>query len=688
MAIDETPKTSASQGKRRALFGLNVVVAVVAALILVVLLNVLVDWQYRRLPGGLKPLLRYDLTATRAYTLAPQTRKLLADLEEPLRLVAVLRVDDKNSQDVADLLDEYSRYTSRLDVDVIHPDRELARLEAFFGQLESRFAEETAPLAAAIDRGMSDLEELTDGFAELQTTFAELANDEQTAEGELRQGLQVFSNQLGDLVARCRGDAQSLRQELARPLPALSNARNVLLQYFQQIETGVLVPYSRDFARRAEDRRASLKVRNGLLQITKRVNAMRDQIRTTTDALTLPTASTRYDQVSAAVQTGEMVVVLGDRGERVVPIAEMFVSGGPDATGQPTARFVGEDRLTGAMVTMRVAEPPLVVFVRDTPVSMLGHRGALSYVGSRLALADFELTEWNVGGDDQAASEAPRPRAGQKAVYIVPGLGLERTAESDRENVAMFLMQRLAAGDGVLLCFDYDAEALYRPVDPLIELSRTWGVAPRMHEMVLHESLGPDGRTRGEAGWTVRDWPDDSPLGGALDGRQVKLAGVCPIELNAGENSSGAATPLIQLLGDRAWLATEVTTLEGITESRYTEESGVAQPVVAAAAERTLGDDDGDDAESGRLIVFTERHWLSNNLAGQVLGNSELFMNCAYWLAGLDEAVAATPRTQDIRRIDALADGRALTYRVVLLAAVPGLMLLAGAGVWLVRRRG
>lgn len=692
---------AATQGKRRALYGLNVAVAVAAALALVVVVNVLVDWQYRRLPGSLQSLARYDLTATRAYTLAPQTQKLLGDLDEPLRLVAVLRTEDRNSAAAADLLEEYKRSTDKLNVDFIHPERELPRLEAFYREIEARYAEDTAPLQIAVTDSVAALRELTADFETLRDGFAELANDEQTPEGGMREGLRVLANQLDEQLGGYSQSIDALEAQLATPLPPWGNARTALLRFLQQIDTTTLSKFQNEFARQAEARGAPMKVRSLLLKIDDRVKLMRIRLRETSDRLFLPPDAPRYDRVAALIQVGEVVVVLTDDAERVVPVAEMFVPGPPDAAGQPTSRFIGEDRLTGTMVTMRRPEPPLIVLVRDTPHSAVGPNGNLRFIASRLATSDFEITEWAVGGgaggiaaggspggDTSDFAAVPVPRDGQTAVWIVPALSLTNTSQDDRGRVAQTLQRRLAAGDGVLLCFDYDAEALFREKNPLVELAQNWGIAPRMNEMILHETVGRDGRVEGDPGWSVRDWPELSPLGNALDGREVKLAAVTPIDLVPKLNTT--TLPLVRLPETDAWVLPGVKSFEDITNSRFSEDTAIRGAVVAAAAYRQA--EDGSAAasalEPGRLIVFTERHWLGDGLAGQVLGNSELLINCAYWLADLDEAIAATPRTQDIRRIEALPDGRSLAYRLLLLAGLPGAMLLAGGGVWLVRRRG
>lgn len=703
MAIEPHPP---SQGKRRAVYGLNVAVAVIAALALVVLINGLVDWQVRRLPAGAKSLLRYDLTATRAHTLAPQTQQLLGDLGADLRLVAVLRVDDKNGQDVADLLEEYTRASVRLSREVIHPDRDLGRLENFYRELEDRLADETAPLRSAVGEGLSAVSGLTDDVAAMKQRVAELTTDDGLADGPLRDELQLLVNKLGQIETAYREAGDTLAEAVAKPLPPWSNARNDLLNALRKADAEVLGPFAREFSKRARDREAPLGVRDALLRMDGTINAMRQRVDEAVKTLTAPPTPTRYDRLLGSLRSGEVVVILGDEAERVVPVEQMFSPGPADDAGQATSQFIGEDRLTGTLVTMQMELPPLIVFVHDGPVSPVLPRGGLSHVGGRLMTANFEVAEWRIGGGEPGgggagggaggesaegqalAAPPPTPAAGQRAVWVVPSLSLVRTTQADRELVAGVLSKRLVAGDGVLLSFSYDAEALYRAADPLIELAGAWGIVPRMHELVLRENLGADGRPRGEAGWLVEDWPSDSPMGGALAGRQVQLVAPTPIALEPRPNVQ--TMPLIELNDPRAWVATGLTTPAEIAAEVFKSQDALNGAVVAAAAE-WVPETPLQQAKSdgtGRLIVFTERHWLSDQQAGRRLGNSELFMNCTYWLAGLNRAIAATPRSRDIRRVEALTAGQQLRYRLILLAGLPGLALVLGVAVWLVRRRG
>ncbi len=409
----ERPRATA--GKRRTLYGLNVAVAVGVAIAVVILANVLIDWQFRRLPAGVKPWLRYDLTATRAFTLSPQTQQLLGRLDEPLRVVGVVRDETEVGRDVVDLLQQYGRSTSRLDVQVLHPERDLSRIEAFYRELEDRHSDQTQPLREVIVRGINTLDRLAGVFAQASETVAVLAAEEAEEAGELQQTLRVLANQLEGLSRGYAEGTAALRGQMDKPMPPLNNARNALVNDLRRADAEVLSPFVRQLGPRTRDRDATLRVRDTLLRLQEQMEALRGELREEAETLLLPPSADAYERLRSAMAGGggggEVVVVLSEKASRVVSIAEMFVAG-----ATPAERlFIGEDRLTGAMLTMGIDVPPRLVVVRDTPQSLVATQGGLAHVASRMALADFEVAEWSVGSGGRrgptagAAARWPRP---------------------------------------------------------------------------------------------------------------------------------------------------------------------------------------------------------------------------------------------------------------------------------------
>jgi hypothetical protein len=68
-------------------------------------------------------------------------------------------------------------------------------------------------------------------------------------------------------------------------------------------------------------------------------------------------------------------------------------------------------------------------------------------------------------------------------------------------------------------------------------------------------------------------------------------------------------------------------------------------------------------------------------------GSAELFANSVYWLAHMEPMIAISPSSMQVARIAPMSDGANRTWSVgVLLVLLPGLVVLAGVGMYFARR--
>ncbi|MFG0248189.1 MAG: hypothetical protein ACF8OB_04825, partial [Phycisphaeraceae bacterium JB051] len=101
-----------------------------------------------------------------------------------------------------------------------------------------------------------------------------------------------------------------------------------------------------------------------------------------------------------------------------------------------------------------------------------------------------------------------------------------------------------------------------------------------------------------------------------------------------------------------------------------------------------------------RIAVFADPVWSTDQIVNYGLlgpntapmvgamfpGNAELFVNSIFWLSNMDEMIAASARSQDIRRIGNITPAQMTGMRWLVLAGVPLAIFIIGIVVGLKRR--
>ncbi len=106
---------------RTARQGGNATLVTIAVIGILVLLNFLADRHFRRL----------DLTAEKQFTLSKQTVQILAGLKDPLTVTAFMTPNYASTQQVEDLLKEYSQHTNKLHVQIVDPEQKPAEARQY-----------------------------------------------------------------------------------------------------------------------------------------------------------------------------------------------------------------------------------------------------------------------------------------------------------------------------------------------------------------------------------------------------------------------------------------------------------------------------------------------------------------------------------------------------------------------------
>lgn len=686
-----------TQFSRRLKYGLNVGVAALLALALVVLLN----W----IAAQPKNILTIDRTATGQYSLAPQTLKVLGGLSEDYTIVTLFESGGEGTTSASDLVDEYGRRSKHVKVDHLDPVTDIGRIEEFYDTLRSRYARRLEPMQKAVEAGRTVPAALEEQAKGQITLLEELSTDPGVPQGSLAKTITEVKQGIGrlDQVAAEMGKALDQLTSKRGKLPNYTAVRDQLRASIEMLDTGMYAPAITAFERASKTQGLPAQTRERLLTLVELLKRSRQTITDAMPKLDAATPIEDYDRLSSQLAgQPNAVVIIGPREVRVVYLTEMFRRPTAEEVkneGKRELSFLGEERLTGALISMSLKTPPLVVFIAG-PRPAIGPGGEFENVAERLRKLNLEVREWSPTGrpgpmgQTSPPSPAPKPKPGQKAVWIVQPVeppSMMNPMGGGAERIAPMLQERLTAGDSMLIMFRYSQGARMGEMNPLAQLVAPWGIKPQQDRVVLKEITLPDRSRRPMPYHIIDQWPDALPVTKALTGMSGFFANPVPLELTPDKDKVKGYEqfPLVELDGNDLWAETD-------PRQDATRPKDAGNHFVIGEAVQS---------KENRIIAFGDREWATDyitanadaqlrlpNLADQLgaafPANAELFVNSTLWLAGLDDIIAASARTQDIRRIGPISEGADKALRVALIAGMPVAALILGIGVWLVRRKG
>ncbi|MCX5660861.1 MAG: Gldg family protein [Planctomycetota bacterium] len=703
-------KTAAPAGSthagRRVAFGFNVTLAIVAALILLVFVN----WiSYRR-------FLRYDLTSTRQYSLSPQTRELLKEVKEPYRVVTLLSGaagDSSEAREVAillsrarDLADEYGRYCPNLKVEHIDADLNASGVKAFYASLLERYKAKLAPQAAGVEGGRKALDALRADATALKTPLADLGSDESLTDDRLKQDLLSVGQYFARFDKQLDGVMQQVTAATEAGLPDYTAALAVIRTELGDLSEKVFGVVIDRFGRAAETSATPDSIKPKLKSLASLMRESRRNIDVALTAIKDVLSVEDYDRLREQLAGRNSVVVMSPDRERVIQLDEMFRRPDPAQTKalqqageEAELAFQGEERLTGALVSLGLKNPPLVVFIFTGRQRALGPNGEYEMVAQRLRRINFDVQEWSpiprpsMYGQIEPPAPLPVAKPGQKAVWII--LPMEppnpvNPMASGGDQVVAALKQRLAAGDSAMIMLDLAPVGFTGQADPLAGVFEPWSIKPQTDRVLLREITVANRQTRVASLMDVDNWPGDQPVTRSLAGMQGAFLRSMPLDIDtAAAASKGVKVwPLVTVKKDDVWAERN---LQDLVNSKKDPASAGKSYTIAAAAE----------SKTNRLIVVGDPIWATDQITSLGLlgpgtaelvgsrfpGNAELFVNGVFWLSHMDQLIAASARSQDIRRIRPMTATTLRNTQWGTLAAMPLATIIAGVGVWLIRRR-
>lgn len=692
-----TTATDDAQTARRIKYGLNVAVAIVASLAIVVVFNLITVKYLKRI--------RLDVTESRRYSLSEQTHKLLRGLEHDYSIISLMSTGIAEYDNARDLIDEYGHYSGSVTVEHLNPASEQA--DRFFKAIAERYDSHLEPIRTAIERAHRVLVEIEPTVSQQVNNVRDLSKTAGASNprlSELIAGVDQFFQQW---LFDCSPLIEKIPAQLQDPIADLGRISAALAKAMTELDGGLsqMTARYRPFVD-ADD--ISSAIKDKLLSLTTMCKQLRSSIAATIDALNnLPDAAD-YEKLRNQLDQQDSVAIVGEDEVQVIAVSDMFPQ--PNASELRRAQeegrtlnptFLGEEKITGALISMELDRKPMIVFVSDDPRRpALGPRGTYRHVAQRLENMNFEVRPWlptaNRGPDGRMAppQPPPQPANGQRVVWVITPLSGSSAmfggpaSGGAAQKVADVVREQLGKGQAALINFAPDRSAGLGGSNPMVELVGQWDITPQVDRLLLREIMFR-GRSLGINEFKVIDWPNHLSVTEALGRMPGVFAFASPLVLGATEGKNLEHWILAEVRGDRVWAETDYG--PDPYENLFDETKAAAAFTLAVAAQR----------DAARLIVVTDAVWASDDVTaagslqmqgGRVVigtrypANAELFVNSVCWLAGLEQIIARTARSQDIRRINDISATSLTVIRWWLPTAMVLTTFFAGMTVWLVRR--
>ena len=624
---------------------------------------------------------RLDLTRTRAYSLAPETRDLLSQLEGRWS-IDLLVVEEQGDRALLEQVDEvlrrFGEANPAIEVGRIDPTRpeDLAAYEALLDRLAAGFAPDSRNAEQAVEEAFVAFDELV-AFAvgeapraRARLAAARLADSSDASALEVLSATAAMLEQVATTGPRLQEEIRSLLEtSAARPFPDLEAARSALA---------------------AHHRLRSDQLAAGLPRDPRAVRIARS-LRDSMDRLErLPRS--RLSEIATAIASGEAAVVTGPGGAVVVPGWQILPRSSFAGAGTVRfdRRFRGEQLLSAAIRSLDMQAAPVAILMHTEPRSLLRREengGEAAAIADELRAARFEVREWRPADGELPLAEGDGP-----AVFLpIPPLS-RRGIEPDEAERALVAATRelIEGGRPVLLSIGPSVLPLLGGRDPWADLAAELGISMDTSRTLLELPPGDAGRPP-QATHLAAEGDVGHPLGAALDDQAVLL--FYPVPLTIDDDAS--ARPVLALgASDTRWLEEDWRRLREIDRVPEAKRDEGPRPVVAAV-ERAR-----PDGGVQRALVVAANGWLLSNLADRTVplggervafanpGNRELARSGVAWLAGLDDWVAGSGPGREVARLSGVTPAARAAWTAGLLAGLPLVPLLLGGGIWWRRERG
>ena len=710
-------QTYESQKERWFKYGANVAVATIVVIALAAILVYLAQKTGRRI----------DTTDARTYSLKPQTINILNDVKAKTTLVGLYRKEIKGKggkmikspyvDSVSDLLEEYRRKSSKIDVQLIDPVEDNQKVETLIDEVSGKYGGEVQKYKKVTDSYKDVSDRITKLAGEEAQKVAKLELDK-IGEDDDAQLTSLAIDEIRKIPKRLKTSDEDIQRMLADKPPNYKGA------------VGEIEDRMKELSQRAQQvidifktSTTSTKYPEPIKQYITTAGATYEQLKKIGDDFATQTkdlGELKLDDLRTSLKARDVILVIGESDLRVIPFEQVWTVDNQElkqiAPGQEIKpRFAGEQQVSTAIHALTAGKKQKVCFVRNsgpplTTPGMFPFRQArpFSEVAARLRDYNFDVTEKDLSGMwamqqaqmQQQMPTDPEPSDEQikDAIWVVLNIPMgQQNPMMPPPTMSPKVAEHLKNGGSALIVFWPSPGG---QADNMPDVLKEWGIEIRTDAIAVHQVpqqvQGRQGdpveqAQRHPAVFSIREYGDHA-ITRPLRSLESWLAPLLPVKTTT--VAGVKTTPIIPIPTEPpSWGESDADAVFQMGDIKFDADKDLAAPIYGGAvAEKEKG---------GRVVVIgsptfamdrfikepdpdmLERGWE----VARFPANADLFANSMFWLAKMEPMIAISPKAMEVSRIEPMSKGALSTWRNgVLLVLLPAAIVLAGAMVWFARR--
>lgn len=709
-----------SQKQRWLKYGSNVAIGSIVVIALAVLVIYLAQSARKR----------YDTTQAGLYSLKPQTINIVKDLKSQVKLISLyttIAPEGTNPEDQAkavqeaqqrstlvnDLLNEYKRNSSKIDVEAIDPAASPTKVDDLINTVTSKYGGEVQKYKDFIAKypdTYKKIEEATKAeVAKITKLPMQQLTNQQYAETVV---LAVLTVQ--ELPKQLESQKSSIDRRLGQKPPDYKGAVDSISGSMETL-SGLVGQVVQNFESGKADEKVPQELRTYMTESLPRYGELK-KLADGVVAEIKGLGELKLDTLRQSLRARDSILVLGDTELKVLTSDQVWQNDvdrqATSGTGQQLVKpkFAGEQQITTAILSL-TEKPRKIAIVRpgDGPLAESGNPfvrgGPLSGIADRLRAYNFDVVEKDLSGmsamqaqmQGRPAPEEPTDEELKDAIWLVinapsqqqnPMMGMSQT-------IAPKIMEHLNNGGSALILTLPQADKLTEALDD-------WGVQMMTDQIIVHEPAGESSVRSNDMIEEAKKIPyifafneyGDHLLAKPIRGLDGLMVPIVPVRIQP--KPGIAATPLLPIpQSPVAWAESDIQSISQPGKiPKFDEKSGDVggQQFGGAALERK---------DKGRLVVIGSFQFATDGLlnlpdenlaqrgviVARFPANAELITNSIFWLAKMEPMIAISPSAMEVSRIGPISQGTLQFWRVgVLLIGLPALVVIAGIGVFLSRK--